>query len=312
MVTRVCRGLWQVFFLALVLVLGSVAPASAQESWAVYMYFCGSDIETNDAYATENLKELFKVQLPEEVTFFIQTGGTKKWHLKGVPNDKLGRFVYDSKGFREIMTLPDASMGKKETLTEFLAFAGEHFPADHRMVVFWDHGGGSIDGFCQDEKTMDVLSLNDLQYALEHSFGPEPAEPPLEMVLFDTCLMASLETANSLQGYSKYLVACQELMPDYGTDYKGWAGAIARNPALKGSELGRIICDTFMKRCAKYGGEEMVNMSLLDLGRLPALNAAYEKLGQAALRKASESPKTFFTGLDRASNTVENYGITED
>ena len=305
---RFLGGILPALLLALVLMAAGTIPASAQPSWAVYMYFCGSDLERNDGTATMNLEELFKVPLPENVTFFIQTGGSSKWHLKGVPSNKLGRFVYDSKGFRELQTLPDASMGKKETLTEFLSFAGEHFPADRRMIVFWDHGGGSLGGFCYDDKFEDNLSLNDLQYALENSLGKNPAEPPLEMVSFDTCLMATLETANVLQGYSKYMTGCQEFMPGYGSDYQSWAGAIARNPSLEGRELGQIICDTFMKRCREYECDEMANMSLVDLDKLPALNDAYEKLGRAALQKASESPRTFFTGFDRAGNTVESYG----
>ena len=312
MVKRVSGGILPVLLLALVLVAADAIPASAQHSWAIYMYVCGSDLETNDGSATMNLEELFKVPLPKNMTFFIQTGGASKWHLKDVPSNKIGRFVYDKNGFRELQTLPNASMGKKETLTEFLSFAGEHFPADRRMVVFWDHGGGSINGFCYDENFEDTLSLNDLHYALENSFGKNPVEPPLEMVTFDTCLMATLETANTLQGYSKYMTGCQEIMPGYGSDYQGWVGAIARNPAIKGRELGQIICDTFMKRCQEYECDDMVNMSLIDLDKLPALSSAYEKLGRAALQKADESPRTFFTGFDRAGNTVESYGVMDE
>ena len=262
MLRRISLMVLQVIGLALVLVVGSLVPASAQESWAVYMYVCGSDLETEYGAATDNLEELMKVSLPENVTFFVQTGGAKKWQLKGVPNKAIGRYVYDSKGWRELMTLPDASMGARGTLTEFLSFAGEHFPADHRMVIFWDHGGGSLGGFCSDEKSDETLSLGDLRYALENSLGKDPAQPPLEMVCFDTCLMATLETANTLQGYSKYLVASQELMPGCGTDYRTWAGALAANPALGGRELGQIICDSYMDRCRKFESADMATLSL--------------------------------------------------
>ena len=298
----------QVCLLACCLVFGSLSPVFAQESWAVYMYVCGSDLETEYGAATDNLEELMKVSLPENVTFFVQTGGAKKWQLKGVPNKAIGRYVYDSKGWRELMTLPDASMGARGTLTEFLSFAGEHFPADHRMVIFWDHGGGSLGGFCSDEKSDETLSLGDLRYALENSLGKDPAQPPLEMVCFDTCLMATLETANTLQGYSKYLVASQELMPGCGTDYRTWAGALAANPALGGRELGQIICDSYMDRCRKFESADMATLSLLDLGKLPALNNAYERLGEAALQSAKADPRDFFIGFDRAAGSVENYG----
>ena len=48
--------------------------------------------------------------------------------------------------------LKDASMGDERTLEGFLRFAKEGFPADHRMLLFWDHGGGSLGGCCFDEK----------------------------------------------------------------------------------------------------------------------------------------------------------------
>lgn len=308
MLRRISLMVLQVIGLALVLVVSSLVPASAQESWAVYMYVCGSDLETEYGAATDNLEELMKVSLPENVTFFVQTGGAKKWQLKGVPNKAIGRYVYDSKGWRELMTLPDASMGARGTLTEFLSFAGEHFPADHRMVIFWDHGGGSLGGFCSDEKSDETLSLGDLRYALENSLGKNPAQPPLEMVCFDTCLMATLDTVNALQGYSKYLVASQELMPGCGTDYRTWAGALAANPALGGRELGQIICDSYMDRCRKFESADMATLSLLDLSKLPALNAAYERLGEEALQSAKSAPRDFFVGFDRAAGSVENYG----
>ena len=60
----------------------SKAPAG-DGSWAVYWYLCGSDLETNYGCATTDLNELLEVQLPENVTVVIETGGksSKKWTL---------------------------------------------------------------------------------------------------------------------------------------------------------------------------------------------------------------------------------------
>ena len=44
---RVLGGILLALLLALALAAASAIPASAQPSWAVYMYLCGSDLETN-------------------------------------------------------------------------------------------------------------------------------------------------------------------------------------------------------------------------------------------------------------------------
>ena len=103
-------------FLTAGLLLGSVAQAAEPETWAVYWYICGSDLESGLKRASENIRELCSVQLPENVKVIIQTGGAKQWHFEGIPSDALGRYIYDSTGFREIERLPDASMGSGETL----------------------------------------------------------------------------------------------------------------------------------------------------------------------------------------------------
>ena len=47
------------YLLALILVLGLLlgenARAFAQDSWAVYLYMCGSDLESNNASATDTI-----------------------------------------------------------------------------------------------------------------------------------------------------------------------------------------------------------------------------------------------------------------
>ena len=61
-------------------------------SWAVYWYLCGSDLESEGGFATGDLSELLEVELPENVTVVIQTGGAAQWQNDVVEADKLQRF----------------------------------------------------------------------------------------------------------------------------------------------------------------------------------------------------------------------------
>ena len=297
-----------VVFVAVGLFWGGVARAAAKDTWVIYWYICGSNLESNMKLASVNLKELFSVPLPENIKVVIQTGGAKKWHTDGIPSKSLARFVYDSKGFHEVEKLPDASMGTASTLREFLAFANKKYPADHRALVIWNHGGGSLGGVCWDEKYNDVIGLNALRSALVGAMQENVANPPLDLICFDTCLMASLETANSLHGFARYMAASQEIMPGHGLDYGKVLNELVKNPGMDGAELGKVICDTYFAHSAEKGTQDVVTFSVLNLSELPALNDAYSRLGKEALQKANANPKYFFTALDRVANNVECYG----
>jgi len=103
---RILHFLLPLVVLTAALLVGDGTGArEAQASWAVYVYMCGSDLESEGGYATANLDALRSIPLPENVKFIIQTGGAKKWHTQGVPNKELGRYVYDSTGFHEVQRL---------------------------------------------------------------------------------------------------------------------------------------------------------------------------------------------------------------
>ena len=77
-------------------------------SWAVYWYLCGSDLESNGGFATNDLSELMEVELPENVNVVIETGGASVWQNDVVDASKLQRWVYNSEGLQliEVSELP--------------------------------------------------------------------------------------------------------------------------------------------------------------------------------------------------------------
>ena len=279
-------------------------------SWAVYWYLCGSDLETEGGCATADLSELMEVELPENVTVVIQTGGAAEWQNDVVDASKLQRFVYNSEGLQLVDEQPSASMGDSETLAAFLQFAKDSYPADKTAVVFWNHGGGSVSGAAFDELyDYDSLTLDEMYAAFSQVWEPslEAGQQPLELVGFDTCLMATVDVAATFQNFAKYLVASEETEPGNGWLYSGWAGTLAENPAMDGQELGTVICDTYYEGCQEAGTEDQTTLSLTDLTQLTPLLDAYEAFGQEALTVAAQDP-AFFAELGRAASQSENYG----
>lgn len=281
---------------------------NADDEWLVYWYVCGTDLESNYGAATLDMGELLDVDLPANVKVLIQTGGSSEWQNEAVTAGAVGRYLYDADGLHELAALPDRDMGDRETLRDFLQYGRDNFKADHRVFVFWDHGGGSAAGVCMDERTGNALSLNDIQGAFASAHQPSADNPPFELVGFDACLMAAYDVANTLHGLSRYMVASEELEPGNGWYYTGWVKALGENPAMGGAGLGQAICDSYMKGCQKEGTEEAATLSCVDLSKLPALRTAYESFGVEALRHAKENPRSFFASFGREAQQAENYG----
>ena len=279
-------------------------------SWAVYWYLCGSDLESEGGFATDDLLELLEVRLPENVTVVIETGGAVEWWNDMVDASMLQRYVYDSRGLRLVDEQPSASMGERETLADFLRFASENYPADRTAVVFWNHGGGSVAGASFDELyDYDSLTLDEMYAAFAEVWEPtlEPGKQPLELVGFDTCLMATVDVAYTFCDLSRYLVASEETEPANGWYYSHWLGALARNPSMDGAILGRVICDSYFRGCVEAGTADDATLSLTDLSRLEGLLDAYESFGAEALAAACDDP-AFFTRFARVAAQSENYG----
>ncbi len=287
---------------------GSVSDETGDGNWAVYWYLCGSDLETNGGFATIDLTEMMEVQLPENVNVVIQTGGAAVWQNDLMDPGKIQRWLYNSEGLQLVDEQETANMGDAQTLYDFLYFANENYPADKVAVTFWNHGGGSVTGAAFDEiHGLDSLDLVEMYQAFDAVWPANIENPALELVGFDTCLMATIDVAAIFQNFAKYLVASEEVESGNGWLYSGWFGALAEDPTMDGDDLGIAICSSYYEGCEAVGTQDQTTLSVTDLTKLTPLLEAYESFGQEAFVAASEDPG-FFAELGRAAAQSENYG----
>lgn len=280
--------------------------ADTNIDWVVYWYLCGSDLESNYGAASNDIAELLDVSLPENVKVVIQTGGTSQWQSEFISAETLGRYLYDHSGLQLLEELPLANMGDGQTLAEFLAFGRKNFPAKHTAVVIWNHGGGSVSGASFDELYgMDSLSLVEMYQAFTGVFGENEQNQPVDIIGFDTCLMATIDTAYAFSGIAKYLVASQETEPGNGWLYSGWIGELAKNPNIDALQLAKAICDSYRQGCEEVGTEESITLSVTDLSKVINLVAAYDEFGKEAMALAIQNP-AFFARFSKIANS--NYG----
>ena len=287
---------------------GRAALTGLPDTWAVYWYLCGSDLESNWGLATDDLAEMISVALPDNVEVVIQTGGALRWHC-GIDENSIGRYLYRGDELSLLGTLPDASMSEPDTLRDFLAFCNENYPAQRQVVVLWNHGGGSLWGAVFDERyEFAALSLPELRQVFE----TVPATSgQYEAVGFDACLMATVDVADVLRGHARYMVASADVEPGYGWDYATIMRALARGPS-DGGALGKAICDGYYRACEGAGEAYLATLSVVDLDRAGPLIQAYQSMGDEALLLGCQSPLTYFGAFGRAARKAQKYGPNSD
>lgn len=285
-----------------------ITRGSNDQTWAVYWYLCGSDLETYYGAGTSDLEEMMEVSLSDNVRVVVQTGGAAVWNNEMVDAGAIERYVYNSEGLTFVEQRPQSNMGTAETLAEFLDFCTENYPADRTMVLFWNHGGGSVTGAAFDENYgFDSLTLDEFYQAFDMIYELDTENPPIDIVGFDTCLMATIDVAYTFCDVANYLVASEELEPGNGWYYTGWLQALSDDPAMGGAQLGRVICDTYVEGCEMAWTEDEITLSVTDLTKIGPLLEAYDTMGQEALTTALDNP-LFFSSFGREANRSESYG----
>lgn len=249
--------------------------------------------------ATDDITEMLSAQLSENVRIVLQTGGSAAWAANEINPNRSQRFLYDSRGFRQIGDEHIRNMGEADTLADFLSFCKKEYPADHQILIFWDHGAGAF-GFASDELYgKDSITLKELRQALERVWQADEEEPPYEIIGFDACLMASVEVAETLHGYGRYLVASEEVEPGFGWKYTPWLEELSASPQMNGAQVGRAIVDAGLEAIAemsiRYGavtGNLPSTLSVVDINGAHQVYEAYgeaETLDSTALRMLSEA-----------------------
>lgn len=257
---------------------GSRPKDIEKDTWTVFVYLCGSDLETNGGAATADLGEMVGASGSENVRFVVETGGAKQWHGKNGSGKKLDRFVVQDGAITKVDSVKVADMGEPNTLSDFLTWGLKNYPAEHMGVIMWNHGGGSISGVCFDERNnYDSLMLRELDLALAQT-GLTMWQK-FDFVGFDACLMGTLETANLLATYSNYMIGSEEVEPGTGWEYSTIMEYLAQHPSCDGGELGKALCDGYLESLPSRSSST-ATLSVIDLSQVDDLMQDFYRFSQ--------------------------------
>ena len=176
----------------------------------IFIYMCGSTLETKKGAGSKNITDILDCTIPDSATVIIQTGGAEKWRGYDINPDQSQRYLAKDGKLSLLSETEKENMGDPTTLSEFLTWGVENYPAEKMSVILWNHGGGSLSGVCFDEQYgMDGLTLQELDTAF--SEVSEKMTDRFEFIGFDACLMANIETAQIMSKYARNMIASKEI-----------------------------------------------------------------------------------------------------
>ncbi|SDB57026.1 hypothetical protein SAMN02910317_02967 [Ruminococcaceae bacterium FB2012] len=279
-------------------------PEPAKGSTSLFIYLCGSDLETKQSIATIALKELLTAEVPDDMNIIIQTGGAKKWRNFDISPEVSQRYEVRNGELKLIESLSEnKNMGDSATLADFASWCDTNYRSERNMMLLWDHGAGSARGVCFDENNnYDPLTLSELGDA----FKTANLKSKYDILGFDACLMATFETAISVKDYADYMIASQDIEPSCGWGLKTVAETFSKESDA--AETGKIIVDDFIERCKEKNKNDFLStLSVFDLSKtdtvIDTFNAVM-KLGEEQ-NYASEKKDA---GFINAMRDCEHFG----
>ena len=242
-----------------------VPKGGGRDTVTIMVYMCGTDLESNYGMATSDLQEMASAKIGSNVNVIVETGGCKMWKNKIVSNASNQIYKVESGGVR----LLDGNLGRHAmvdngTLTDFIKYCKTNFPADRNILIFWDHGGGSITGYGYDELYKSAGSMD----LAEISAGLKAADCTFDWIGFDACLMATLETAMVCNDYADYMIASEETEPGTGWYYTNWLNTLSQNTSVDTVSLAKVLIDDFVRTSTSASSSAQVTLSIMDLAEM--------------------------------------------
>ncbi len=294
-------------------------------------------------------KTLFKVltasSYPENVTSKSEIGEAidwsknQRWHFVPDPTDSALAQIEPAKSpvssqNENISLVETDSNGVVKELYDFVNTTMQDYPAEQYVLVLWDHGGGPVDGFGSDERDLEVDSNGNRISSVLHGITGVDIQKTMAALKankgdnwqsfafagYDACLMGSIDDVAAWTGYSRYLIASEDLEGSDGWYYTPWVYDLSV-AALKKDEdpfantqtmdalsetTGRKMVDSF----CEWFNDGRGTLALFDLRTDAALNVAdaMDGLSDALIDYIRYNPADAFRSFYNASKNTHMFG----
>ncbi len=253
-----------------------------------FMVFMNGDNDL-EAWVPQDLNELERAGSGDGVHIVVQADRAEGYSTADGDWTETRRYYIeqdsdDTTVVSEIVQdMGELDMGDPGTLSQFLLWANDNYPAEHVAVIMWDHGEGwmltdgtpPLPGVSWDDSSRNDMSVaeGELQEGLQPLVD---ARGPIDVLGFDACNMAAWEVAHAFADQADYVVGSESTVGMGGYQYDLTLATLRERPGWTPADLATDLANQ-----AVEGGEW--TQSAFDSALVPALSTAIDGLAQAAL-----------------------------
>ncbi|RLE43534.1 hypothetical protein DRJ19_02465 [Candidatus Woesearchaeota archaeon] len=222
--------------------------------WTILVYL-DADNDLNDAGNEDLFVEMQSIGSSDNVNVIVQIDNL-------YTNDpSTCRRYYVAQGNCVLLEdLGEVDMGDPQTLADFGIWGISNYPADHYLLIIWDHGNGwykegdePVKACCSDWSSGNRIEVANGELAIALSQIASYLGRKIDIVGFDACLMGMIEVMYECKDYADIMIGSEEIIPGDGWPYDDWLNELINTAGgnMTPSELSTEIVEAY---CASYSG----------------------------------------------------------
>ena len=265
-----------------------------------------------ESYALTDLNEMEQVGSSSQVNIIVQLDQSSNYnHCKRyyVTKDSNTSTISST----VLQDLGNVDMANSASLLSFLNYGISNYPANHYMVILWDHGSGwkikaprsaATKGICYDDHgasssvPLSIHNLRDVFAQVRTTLGKN-----IDVLGFDACLMQMLEVAYEVRNDTDYIVGSEETMPDTGLVYNQTLQHLVDNPDLTPLQLDNY----FVQDYYNYTNSTGLTLSNLSMSQISGVLTALSSFSSLLISKMS----TYKSTLRKLAVQAQYYYYTD-
>ncbi|MFW9923231.1 MAG: clostripain-related cysteine peptidase [Candidatus Thorarchaeota archaeon] len=224
----------------------------ANSSWTYMLYLdADNDIEADAIRDFEWLEEAggsdenisFVVLLDRIPGYDDSHGGWTGSRIYNVTDD-VSPLSIDS---QLLVDLGEVDMANTATLTNFITYCFDNFPAEHYILDLWNHGHAAY-GVIDDETSGTHFIVDEVQTAISNALATSTEE--IDIISMDACDMSTIEVAWEFRDLCKYFISSEDGTNGY--PYRVIADGLQANPETNASALCKLMIDAYATHYSYY------------------------------------------------------------
>ncbi len=217
-----------------------------------------------------------------------------------------GRYFIKRFEKEKLENLGELDMAQTSTLADFGKWVKNDFPAEHYLIVIWDHGLGfeSVNpkslsrDLLQDETNSDIMSVPNFASAMDNISGILGKK--IDILGIDACLMNMVEVAYEIKDCADILVSSENSEPADGWPYDDIVAYMENYPNSNSQTIAKKIVEYYASFYSNYS--QPTTQSAIDLSKISNLAKSIDELAKSILNSWDNSS---------VSSTIKNYADSD-